>query len=576
MTLPIIFLIVSLSFAFIKVQNENLVKEDGTTIMLKGLAFSNNAFNALNTEPITDHTLDDYAELKELGFNSARFYLSYLVFEDDDDPYNYLESGFEWLDSEVEAAKQNNIYLVFNMHFPQGGYQSSGTSDLWNYEENKERLKALWKEIARRYVNESIVVGYGLLNEPYVTNDSTPALQQWEDLMNGIADAIREVDDNHVLFVEPIIGYKIDGVTQSTALTDYRNLKLINDDNTCYEFHMYTPGYFTHQNASWTVYVDTTAVYPDDDFHIIGTNHWAAASTSSNSYDLDSQDSWQQIIGNNYTVDGSKGINNYYVMLYGLNIGDGYILMDDITITEYNENDEFVSTWTEDFSSQPSLYLYTADGSGSYSYETEVGHTNNGCLRLEGITDHAGSLQINVKYPTVTGNKYKIDGWIYVSGCNSSVDTRPRIDFNVADGICYTDKDYMRSIMEQFTDFGNVNNVPMYIGEFGTIIYSLIQVEVEILGFNYHDFHETNFGLYTNSGYVAKDNLNEVLKNVFVQKLQEMNDESNTDLSEESSSTNSESGSSSDISDEESTNNNDDKCGGVMVLLSILLLFMIY
>ncbi|KAL7720251.1 Glycoside hydrolase family 5 protein [Entamoeba marina] len=195
--------------------------------MLKSIAFSNNAFNVLITEPITDHTLDDYAELEELGFNSARFYLSYLVFEDDDYPYNYLESGFEWLDSEVEVAKQNDIYL--------------------NCEENKEKLKTLWKEIASRYFNESIVVGYGLLNEPYVTNDSTPALKQWEDLMNVIADTIREVDDNHVLFVEPIIAYKIDG---------------------------------------------TNAEYPNYDFYVVGTHNWAADSTSSNSYDLDSQDFW--------------------------------------------------------------------------------------------------------------------------------------------------------------------------------------------------------------------------------------------------------------------------------------------
>ncbi|KAL7720252.1 Glycoside hydrolase family 5 domain-containing protein [Entamoeba marina] len=238
-------------------------------------------------------------------------------------------------------------------------------------------------------------------------------------------------------------------------------------------------------------------------------------------------------------------------MLYGLNIGDRYVLMDDITITEYNENDEFVSTWTEKFSSQPSLELYTVDKSGSYSYETEVGHTSNGCLRLEGITDYAGSLHTNVKYPTVTGNKYKIDGWIYVSG-----------------------------IMEQFTVFGNVNNVPMYIGEFGTDVFFSFDSDrggdIWNISFNYHDFHKTSFGLYTNYAYVAKDNLNEILKNVFVQKLQEMNDESNTDSSEESSISNSEIRSGGNISDEESTNNNDDKCGGVMVLLSIFLLLLIY
>ena len=42
-----------------------------------------------------------------MGFNSVRFYLNYGLFEDDSKPYEYKESGFEWIDRNVEWAKEN-------------------------------------------------------------------------------------------------------------------------------------------------------------------------------------------------------------------------------------------------------------------------------------------------------------------------------------------------------------------------------------------------------------------------------------------------------------------------------------
>ncbi|KAL7721128.1 Cellulase family glycosylhydrolase [Entamoeba marina] len=548
--------VLTLALAFVTVKNQDLINDDGSVYTVKGIAFSNNVYDNSNTDPITDHSLTDYAELSDMGFNSVRFYLNYVVFEDDSNPYTYKEAGFDWLDSEIAAAKTNGIGLILNMHVPQGGYQSQGNSELWSSDEDKDRLKALWKEIANRYVDEETIIGYGLINEPFVTNENSDVLDQWKNIMNGIADSIREVDTNHVLFVEPIMAYKENGADVWNAFNDYGNLDLINDDNTCYEFHFYSPTYFTHQNASWTSYAGTTATYPDDEYSIVGNNVWKAMSDASNSYDVSNQDTWQQITGNAKTVDGTLGINNFNFLLAVQNVGDGSVFMDDVVITEYDENDNVVSTWTEDFSSQPALGLYNPDNTASYSYETSDGHSSNGCLKITGANGEA-SLSVTNKYPTTINHKYKIDGWIKMSGCSTDVVGKPRIDFSQADSISKVDKEYLENLLTNYLNFKKDKNVPLYIGEFGTIVYSfkesrggdtwvsdMMDLIVQYgLSFNYHDYHETSFGLYTNDPYQTKDNINEVLKNILVSKLQEMNDQS-SDQSSENTVSSSSSGSS--------------------------------
>ena len=257
---------------FIRAENNLLKDGDGNTVLLKGIAFGNNVWANPATPCKTHHTEASYKELSELGFNSVRFYLNYGLFEDDDAPYRYKAEGWDWLDWNIETAKKYDIRLVLNMHYPQGGFQSNGNgTELWTVEENKKRLTALWTEIARRYKAEPTITAFDLVNEPVVAEKSTleETFAQWQNLAQEITYSIRTADTNHMIMIERLNAYKNleTGISNwNNNMNGNMNFFLIDDTNLTYEFHIYDPFVFTHQNASW---VESSrgvfAVYPDEE-----------------------------------------------------------------------------------------------------------------------------------------------------------------------------------------------------------------------------------------------------------------------------------------------------------------------
>jgi len=229
--------------------------------MLRGVAVGNGVWNLQEFANMAINDAEDYARMSADGFNAARFYLSYKFLENDAEPYVYKQGGWDFIDKNIKLAKENGIKLVLNMHVPQGGFQSNGEGGaLWDIEENQKRLIALWRAIAKRYANEPAIVAYDILNEPMVTKDKS----QWQKLAQKIVNAIREVDKNHLLFVE-----RINGIIPNNYSNDSEmNFIFIEDpaNNWGLTFHFYSPIEYTHQYASWSDYFRNTdgGVYPDE------------------------------------------------------------------------------------------------------------------------------------------------------------------------------------------------------------------------------------------------------------------------------------------------------------------------
>jgi len=242
---------------FIRAENHLLKDDGGNDFLIKGMAFGNNVWANPSTPSKTHHTEESYKELSEIGFNSVRFYLNYGLFESDDAPYKYKDDGWNWLDWNIQAAKKYDIRLVLNMHYPQGGFQSNGNGTaLWTEKENQKRLLALWTEIAKKYKDEPVIAAFDLVNEPVVAEKETleETFAQWQELAQDITYSIRTVNDNHMIMVERLNAYKnLDtGVSNwNNNLNGNMNYVLIDDKNITYEFHVYDPFVFTHQNANW-------------------------------------------------------------------------------------------------------------------------------------------------------------------------------------------------------------------------------------------------------------------------------------------------------------------------------------
>ncbi len=229
-------------FGFFHTKGTQIVTADDEPIYFRGVAFGNHVWEN-DRIPREHHGEEDFARVHDLGMNLVRFYLNYKTFESDDHPYVYLDDGWRWLDDNIAWAKSHGIYLILNIHIPQGGFQSLGKGwDLWDKPENQTRLIALWKAIADRYKNEPVILGYDLLNEPGVSRDK----KQWQQLAQQLVDAIRQVDTHHPLIVE-----RVNSVHGKWSMDANMNFVTVNDTNVIYEFHIYDPYFYTHQLAWW-------------------------------------------------------------------------------------------------------------------------------------------------------------------------------------------------------------------------------------------------------------------------------------------------------------------------------------
>lgn len=155
----------------------------------------------------------DIDSLKAWGFNSVRLPMHYNLFtlpiEDEPVPgqHTWLNKGFELTDSLVSWCKQNQMYVILDLHAAPGGQgYDEGISDydtskpsLWESPANQAKTVALWKKLAEHYAHEEWIAGYDLINEP---NWNLPGGTALRNLYEEITDSIRTVDTSHIIFIE--------------------------------------------------------------------------------------------------------------------------------------------------------------------------------------------------------------------------------------------------------------------------------------------------------------------------------------------------------------------------------------
>lgn len=155
----------------------------------------------------------DIDSLKTWGFNSVRLPMHYNLYTlpIEDEPvagqHTWLETGFDLTDSLIKWCKENDMYVILDLHAAPGGQgYDQGISDydtskpsLWESEANRDKTVALWKKLAERYVDEPTVAGYDLINE---TNWNMSGNTPLRDLLYELTDSIRKVDTRHIIFVE--------------------------------------------------------------------------------------------------------------------------------------------------------------------------------------------------------------------------------------------------------------------------------------------------------------------------------------------------------------------------------------
>ncbi len=169
----------------------------------------------------------DIEFIQKCGFNSVRVPLHYKFFLTDE--------GFELLTPLLEWCRAAKLWVILDMHCAPGGQTGTNIDDSegypWLYDSpgQQQLLIDIWTRIARRYRDETIVLGYDLLNEPI---PHFPRLKQYnarlEPLYKRITAAIRQADPNHAIIL---------GGAQWDSNFDVFGPPF--DSNVIYEFHKY-------------------------------------------------------------------------------------------------------------------------------------------------------------------------------------------------------------------------------------------------------------------------------------------------------------------------------------------------
>lgn len=155
-------------------------------------------------------TKDDIDYIASTGANTIRLPFHYKLFTDED--YMGLTSGqdgFARVDSVVNWCRDNDLYLILDMHDAPGGQTGDNIDDSYGYpwlfesEKSQQLFCDIWRKIADYYKDEPVILGYELINEPIATHfDNQDELnEKLEPLHKRCVAAIREVDKNHVILL---------------------------------------------------------------------------------------------------------------------------------------------------------------------------------------------------------------------------------------------------------------------------------------------------------------------------------------------------------------------------------------
>jgi endoglucanase len=203
-------------------------------------------------------TKTDIDSMASWGFNSVRLPMHYNLYTlpVEEEPVagknTWLEKGFAFTDSLLNWCKANKIYLILDLHAApgaQGNDAPIADKDttkplLWTSEANQQKTIALWRKLAERYANEPWIGGYDLLNEtnygflnPADKNGCADTVNApLKKLLSEITATIREVDKQHIIFVEG-----------NCWANNYKGLLPFADRNTVVSFHKYWN--YNDQNA---------------------------------------------------------------------------------------------------------------------------------------------------------------------------------------------------------------------------------------------------------------------------------------------------------------------------------------
>lgn len=481
-----------------------ILNEEGEAVILRGVNMDLN-YGRVHEDPEAPFQYaseEDIDYLAELGCNSIRMCLNWRLFENG--------RGFDLVDTYLSWCESRGIYLILDMHrVPPDNI--TGGRGIWNSTEAQDSLCSIWVSIAARYAGNPGIAGYDLVNEP-----STDDPGIWWDLAERIADSIRVVDPNHILFIETP-GGRCSG------------LRLIDDPNTVYSIHCYDPFTVSHAGASWPgdSHVPSNSTYPGD---IITGVDWVGWSSEAARL-TERTSGWISWDSGEITV--PEGVE--LVSLKAFASGNtGPVQFDDFSVAINSRDFTLLNGDIEELSRRrtgiPANWVFYPDGdfAGSFS---EDGYLSDGCLETRGSRGSGSWIQTRAYY---TEPLFEVEPGdiVQVQGMIRAPQNRGEITLGLdylTERRAYWDSDSLRKRISGAVRWAGNNYVPLYIGEFGSLpgagidsrnnlisdwIRVMNEEELHWSYWTFRTFGGPSFGLFYNHSQVD-DALAEILSRGF-------------------------------------------------------------
>jgi endoglucanase len=145
-------------------------------------------------------------------------------------PYAVKEEFWKRIDWAIDQALSHKLGIIIDLHHYEEMMKEPAA--------HKERMLAIWKQIAERYAKRPPTVAFEILNEP--TEKLEPKLLN--EITKDAIKVIRAKNKTRLIFADSYFW------ANARRLAE---LDLPKDPNVIASFHNYEPILFTHQGAPW-------------------------------------------------------------------------------------------------------------------------------------------------------------------------------------------------------------------------------------------------------------------------------------------------------------------------------------
>jgi endoglycosylceramidase len=208
---------------FIKIEDQKFVDANGRQVILNGINYIS---KSKDEKYLPQHGNEIFQQFADWGFNCIRLGIIWDGLEPE--PGKYNEEYLAEIDKRIQWAGENGIYVFLDMHQDLYGSKFSDGAPEWatldegqphytgavwsdsylispavqtafdNFWKNapapdgiglQDHYASLWKHIAARYSNNTTVIGYDIMNEPFM---GTSANQIMPVMLSGYARLLAE------------------------------------------------------------------------------------------------------------------------------------------------------------------------------------------------------------------------------------------------------------------------------------------------------------------------------------------------------------------------------------------------